>query len=267
MVSLYVGLDGRQQRESDITDLDEFYERLRASQESVTTSQPSVGDFVATYEPLLDQGREIVSTPSPRRSRAPTKRASGSRAPQRRGQGRRADRASRLPHRRRRDGDDRPRRGRGACGGRLGGGGGRAGRRGAPFPEDLLRGGHARYFWRGGRIGAARALIGSTLKIKPILTMDEEITPIERVRTRARSIERLVDHAGRLHEDGAGAWVIQHVQDPDTAASLEERCRADLWARPPVRHRDRTGDRRPRRPRAAGRRRASLRVARGRLSG
>ena len=41
------------------------------------------------------------------------------------------------------------------------------------------------YLRRGGRIGAARAWIGSTLKIKPILTLEEEITPVERVRTRA----------------------------------------------------------------------------------
>ena len=51
------------------------------------------------------------------------------------------------------------------------------------------------YLRRGGRIGGARAWIGSALKIKPILTLEEEITPVERVRTRARSIERLRDYA------------------------------------------------------------------------
>ncbi len=61
LVSLYVGLEGEQEREEEITDLSAFYERLRASDESVTTSQPSVGDFLAVYEPLLAEGREIVS--------------------------------------------------------------------------------------------------------------------------------------------------------------------------------------------------------------
>src|SRR4051795_6176344 len=61
LVSLYVGIDGRQERESEITDYDDFYERLRASGEAVTTSQPSVGDFISVYEPLLADGREIVS--------------------------------------------------------------------------------------------------------------------------------------------------------------------------------------------------------------
>src|SRR4051812_45885849 len=61
LVSLYVGIEGRQERESEITDYDDFYERLRASGEAVTTSQPSVGDFISVYEPLLADGREIVS--------------------------------------------------------------------------------------------------------------------------------------------------------------------------------------------------------------
>ncbi len=61
MVSLYVSVDGRQERESEIADYAGFYERLRASEGGATTSQPSIGDFNAVYEPLLDEGREIVS--------------------------------------------------------------------------------------------------------------------------------------------------------------------------------------------------------------
>src|SRR3954463_13430512 len=59
-VSLYVGLEGDQERESDITDLHAFYERLRISDQTVTTSQPSVGDFISVYEPLLADGKETV---------------------------------------------------------------------------------------------------------------------------------------------------------------------------------------------------------------
>jgi fatty acid-binding protein DegV len=40
------------------------------------------------------------------------------------------------------------------------------------------------YLRKGGRIGAAQAWLGSALQIKPILTLGEEITPVERVRTR-----------------------------------------------------------------------------------
>jgi DegV family protein with EDD domain len=81
------------------------------------------------------------------------------------------------------------------------------------------------YLRRGGRIGAARAWIGSTLKIKPILTLEEEITPIERVRTRSRAFERLFDYARQRHDDGADGWVVQHVQDPEAAERMIEACK------------------------------------------
>src|SRR5262249_11319169 len=80
------------------------------------------------------------------------------------------------------------------------------------------------YLRRGGRIGGARAWIGSALKIKPILTLEEEITPVERVRTRARSLERLREYARQRHDAGADGWVVQHIQDVETASKLIEDC-------------------------------------------
>ena len=77
---------------------------------------------------------------------------------------------------------------------------------------------------RGGRIGAASAWIGSTLKVKPILTVESEMTPVERVRTSKRMFERMVDYARQRHESGADAWVVQHINAPEQAAALEERC-------------------------------------------
>jgi DegV family protein with EDD domain len=74
---------------------------------------------------------------------------------------------------------------------------------------------------RGGRIGAAQALLGGALKIKPILTMKGVITPVERVRTSGKAFERLVDYARELKEQGSDAWLIQHVQAPEQAAELE----------------------------------------------
>src|SRR2546423_8668118 len=62
VVSLYVnfGTD-RTEREADIVDYDRFFDELRSAEELPTTSQPSVGDFVSVYEPLLGAGHEIVS--------------------------------------------------------------------------------------------------------------------------------------------------------------------------------------------------------------
>src|ERR1022692_1511887 len=61
LVSLYVHLADETKRESEITDYGEYYEHLRTASKLPTTSQPSIGDFLAVYEPLLEQGREIVS--------------------------------------------------------------------------------------------------------------------------------------------------------------------------------------------------------------
>src|SRR5947209_10987093 len=60
-VSLYVHTQGHARRESDMTDLGAYYEHLRTAPELPTTSQPSIGDFLAVYEPLLEAGEEIVS--------------------------------------------------------------------------------------------------------------------------------------------------------------------------------------------------------------
>jgi DegV family protein with EDD domain len=78
---------------------------------------------------------------------------------------------------------------------------------------------------RSGRIGAASAWLGSTLKIKPILTLESEMTPVERVRTSKRAFERMADYAKQRKDSGMNAWVVQHIQAPDQAAALAERCR------------------------------------------
>jgi DegV family protein with EDD domain len=54
------------------------------------------------------------------------------------------------------------------------------------------------YLQRGGRIGRAQAFLGSLLNVKPILQVrDGEIYPVERVRTRARAAQRLIELVAR----------------------------------------------------------------------
>src|SRR5437763_8158646 len=61
-VSLYVSFQGRQVRESEIMrDTEAFYDSLRAADDLPTTSQPSIGDFLGVWEPLLRDGHDIVS--------------------------------------------------------------------------------------------------------------------------------------------------------------------------------------------------------------
>lgn len=60
-VSLYVGWEGDLRPEHEYTDLNAFYARLQDSPLLPTTSQPSVGDFLAVYRPLVEAGRDVVS--------------------------------------------------------------------------------------------------------------------------------------------------------------------------------------------------------------
>src|SRR5919197_5412508 len=62
VVPLYIVFGGdRTVPETDITDYPAFFEELRAADSLPTTSQPSVGDFVSVYEPLLAAGRDVIS--------------------------------------------------------------------------------------------------------------------------------------------------------------------------------------------------------------
>src|SRR3954467_4588413 len=61
LVSLYVNWDGRTDRESDLADYDAYYDFLRGGGDLPSTSQPSVGDFLAVYEPLVAEGADILS--------------------------------------------------------------------------------------------------------------------------------------------------------------------------------------------------------------
>ncbi len=220
-ISLYVAIDGDQKPETEIGDYGAFFERLRASEGGATTSQPSIGDFVSVYEPLLDAGREVVSVHISA-GISGTFEAAGQARERLIAEGKGGDRIHLF--------DSRSAAGGmglcalGAAAAAQGGSDGEVALARAQQAREELKMWFAidtlEYLRRGGRIGGASAFIGSALKIKPILTLEEEITPVERVRTRARSIERLRDYARVHHEAGYDAWVVQHIQDDETAAGL-----------------------------------------------
>jgi DegV family protein with EDD domain len=224
-ISLYVAVDGEQEKESEITDFDEFYERLRASESGATTSQPSVGDFLEVYEPLLDEGREVVSIHISA-GISGTFEAAGQARERLIEEDKGGERLHLMDSR-------TAAGGMGLCA--LGAASAAAA--GADAAGVIARAEQTRedlkmwfaidtleYLRRGGRIGGARAWIGGALKIKPILTLEEEITPVERVRTRARSLERLRGYARQRYESGAYGWVVQYIQDKETADGLIEDC-------------------------------------------
>ncbi|MDD2251950.1 MAG: DegV family protein [Dehalococcoidales bacterium] len=77
-----------------------------------------------------------------------------------------------------------------------------------------------KYLHRGGRIGKAKALVGSMLNIKPLLTMrNGEITPIGVARTRKRAIDRLVELASSV--SSIADMAIVHATTPDEAIEMK----------------------------------------------
>jgi DegV family protein with EDD domain len=85
---------------------------------------------------------------------------------------------------------------------------------------------------RGGRVGGAQAWLGSALKIKPILSIESEILPVERVRTAGRAFERLVDYLQARRDDGCDAFFVQHIAAEEQAQRLVERGREIFGAEP-----------------------------------
>lgn len=77
------------------------------------------------------------------------------------------------------------------------------------------------YAQRGGRLGKGRALVGTLLNVKPLLSViDGEIMPVEKVRTQRRALERLVEivlASGPIQE-----LSVVHADAPHHAATLQE---------------------------------------------
>ena len=234
-VSLYVrwGTPPSDTREAELPDFDAFYDHLRSARELPSTSQPSVGDFLSVYEPLIERGDDILSIHLSGGISGTVRSAEQARdrlleqgvAPERvivldsstacAGYGLMAIAADNVA------------------------------REGASLQEAADRARDARanlkilfavdtleFLRRGGRIGGAQAWIGSTLKIKPILAIEREIQPIERVRTWGRAFERMVDHLSSLREEGKDRFFIQHIQAIDQAEKLAARGEA-IYGRPP----------------------------------
>ena len=76
---------------------------------------------------------------------------------------------------------------------------------------------------RGGRIGAAEALLGTALSVKPILhVVDGAIVVRDKVRTAGRALARLVDLAVEASGDGEADIAVHHLGAPDRAAALAD---------------------------------------------
>jgi len=190
IVPLSVIFDSEVYKEGvDITH-DLFYEKLVRAKDLPTTSAPSVGDFLEVYEPLLKETDEIVSIHISSKLSATYNNAC--QAAQHL-----ADRGARV------EVVDSQSVSFGLT--FMAAAAARAAAAGAGIEEvletvqrviprvhiivllDTLE-----YVRRGGRIGRARAFLGTVLRVKPILSLrDGEVHPEERVRTKAHALDRI----------------------------------------------------------------------------
>jgi DegV family protein with EDD domain len=219
-VSLYVGWGGDLRPEHEYRDLDAFYARLHASPQLPTTSQPSVGDFLSCYQPLLGADCDVLSI-----------HIAGGLS----GTCESAREAARILAEEGQPGtvdvlDSQTGAGGLGCLAALAAGLAERGQALEAIVANVLEARNSLDIWfcldtleylrRGGRIGAAQALLGTALKVKPILTFGTEIAPVGRVRTHRRALERMVAYLHELHERGASEWVVQHAQSPADAQRL-----------------------------------------------
>jgi DegV family protein with EDD domain len=222
--------DGRRVHEDEV-DLDAFFEEMRSAEQLSKTSHPTAEDFRGVYEKLLGDSDAIVSVHSSGQISHTVDAA--------------REAVEQLGAQERIQVVDSE-----SAGGGLGLIALAAARRAAAgesaervvataeeakaelkmwFAIDTLE-----FLRRSGRIGGASAWVGSTLRVKPILTIESgQMTPVERVRTSERAFERLVDYARQRHASGADAWVVQHVRAPDTADRLVEQAR-EVFGTDPV---------------------------------
>lgn len=219
-VSLHVLLpDGSQRRDSSYNgDYSDYYEILANSEKLPTTSQPSQQDFLDVWEPILDRGDDILSMSL---SADLSGTFAGAQAA-RESLGERASRVALVNTR------------------SVAGGealvvlaGAAAVRAGMSADDAATHSNAAReqmkiwfavdtleYMEKGGRIGAAAAWFGTALKIKPILTFEEEVEPVERVRTSKKALARMGWYLEKLKDQGADCWLVQHISDPKRADEL-----------------------------------------------
>ena len=82
---------------------------------------------------------------------------------------------------------------------------------------------------RGGRIGAAAALFGTALAVKPLLhVLDGQIAPLEKVRTASKALARLEALVGERAGDREVDLAVHHLAAADKAEELAERLRGHL---------------------------------------
>jgi DegV family protein with EDD domain len=92
------------------------------------------------------------------------------------------------------------------------------------------------YLRRGGRVGAAAALLGGALAVKPLLgVVDGRIASREKVRTAGKALARLEDLAVEAAGTGQVECTVAHLASPERAEQLAAKLAGRLDLAAPVR--------------------------------
>jgi DegV family protein with EDD domain len=228
VVPLYVVLPDRTGREGRDIGPDEVARTLGGRRQSVTTSRPTPGDFVDVYERCLAAGAQAVV------SVHLSAELSGTWEAARLAAGQVGERlVTVIDSRSAAMGCGFPvlAAARAAAAGAPVEAVAAAARQTAAATRTLFVVDTLEHLRRGGRIGSAAALLGSALAVKPVLhVVDGRVVTLEKVRTSARALSRLVQRA----VEAAGeqpAWVaVHHLAASDRA----ERMAGELRERVPV---------------------------------
>jgi DegV family protein with EDD domain len=222
VVPLYVIFGEQSYR--DYVDLtpEEFYARLRMATELPTTSQPTPGDFLTTYQEL--SGYERIYSLHLSAALSGTFQSARTAAQELGDQVRVVDSESAsaaiamlgLAIQRRLD--------RGTTDEEIDALIGRFREdAGLIFTVDTLE-----FLRRGGRIGRASAWAGNLLHVKPILTIKREVVPLKRVRGNQKAMQEFVSEFTSTTEDTSTLKVgIAHADAPERAAQLKKMVHAE----------------------------------------
>jgi DegV family protein with EDD domain len=218
VVPLYVNFGTDSYKDGVELSAHDFYERLRTSSETPTTSQPTPGDFRAAYDELGSYERifsihlasnlsgtfqSAVSAADERVRVIDSETASAAIAMLALAVQRRLDRGTTDE-----EIDALVERYLSA--------------HGLLFTVDTLE-----YLARGGRIGKARAFAGQLMNVKPILSIREgEVIPLKRVRGNRKAFQEFVDALDSQTRDEPGLRIgIAHADAPERMEELEKMVR------------------------------------------
>ena len=225
VIPCYVVVDDQTFKDGVDIQADEFYRRLQAKGRTPTTAQPTVADFQEVYRDLVGQGDQVISIHVSGKLSGTMNSAQQAKASLNAGQtngeggapveiidsqlasiplGLAVLDAAVMAA----EGDDyleiaaKVRQGLTSHHGL--------------FALDTLE-----YLHKGGRIGKARAFMGSILSVKPILRLyDGEAHPVERPRNREKAMRRLVELAHDLAP--VRQLAVTYSTDPDRMAALKQ---------------------------------------------